>query len=52
MAYSRRDVRDYSTVMDKELYDNLQDGVEQALEAVDNINNIINNQVAKATVEE
>ena len=31
MAYSRREVKDNETVMDKDLYDNLQDGIDEAL---------------------
>lgn len=34
MAYSRREVQDYVTIMNKDLYDNLQDGVEEAKEEV------------------
>lgn len=29
MAYSRRDVTDHVTVMNKDLYDNLQDGIDE-----------------------
>ena len=29
MAYSRRNVTDHVTVMDKDLYDNLQDGIDE-----------------------
>ena len=29
MAYSRRDVADHITVMNKDLYDNLQDGIDE-----------------------
>lgn len=29
MAYSRRDVTDHITVMNKDLYDNLQDGIDE-----------------------
>ena len=30
MAYSRRDVTDHVTVMNKDLYDNLQDGIDES----------------------
>lgn len=30
MAYSRREVEDHITVMNKDLYDNLQDGIDEA----------------------
>ena len=30
MAYSRRDVTDHITVMNKDLYDNLQDGIDES----------------------
>ena len=29
MAYSRRDVTDHVTIMNKDLYDNLQDGIDE-----------------------
>ena len=29
MAYSRREVTDHITVMNKDLYDNLQDGIDE-----------------------
>ena len=35
MAYSRRDVKNGITIMDKDLYDNLQDGIEEAKKAVE-----------------
>lgn len=34
MAYVRREVADGVTVMTKELYDNLQDGIEEAKQSV------------------
>ena len=35
MPYSRRDVKNGITIMDKDLYDNLQDGIEEAKKAVE-----------------
>ena len=32
MAYSRRQVEDHKTIMNKDLYDNLQDGIDEILE--------------------
>lgn len=37
MAYSRREVTDGVTVMNKELYDNLQDGIDELNEKLNNI---------------
>ena len=34
MAYTRRNVTDGETIMNKDLYDNLQDGIEEAHEAI------------------
>lgn len=34
MPYSRREVEDFKTVINKELYDNLQDGVDESKEAI------------------
>ena len=34
MSYSRRTVTDGVTVMNKDLYDNLQDGIDEALKAL------------------
>lgn len=45
MAYSRRQVTDGLTVMNKDLYDNLQDGIEECKEALENL-------VLEATIEE
>ena len=36
MSYSRRTVTDGVTVMNKDLYDNLQDGIDEALKQEDN----------------
>lgn len=48
MAYYRRDVQDGVTVMNKDLYDNLQDGIEEAKEAISNFSEAT---VYPATVE-
>lgn len=48
MAYSRRQVTDGVTIMNKDLYDNLQDGIEEAKNAIESISA---SNVAKATVE-
>ena len=45
MAYSRRKVTDGITVMNKDLYDNLQDGIDEIREAM-GINTVLD-----ATVE-
>ena len=45
MAYSRREVQDGITVMNKDLYDNLQDGIDEVKEALKNV-------VLPATVED
>ena len=45
MSYTRREVTDGVTVMNKELYDNLQDGIDELKEA-------IKNTVLSATVED
>ena len=37
MAYSRREVHDYVDIMNKDLYDNLQDGIEEAFKGNSNI---------------
>lgn len=34
MAYSRREVYDHRTVMNKDLYDNLQDGIDESKEGL------------------
>lgn len=49
MAYSRRDVKNGITIMDKDLYDNLQDGIEEAKKAVEtsekNVKEELNNNL-------
>lgn len=45
MSYTRREVTDGVTVMNKELYDNLQDGIDELKEA-------IKSTVLPATVED
>ena len=45
MAYSRRQVTDGVTIMNKDLYDNLQDGIDEIKEAM-SINTVLD-----ATVE-
>ncbi len=49
MAYSRRDVKNGITIMDKDLYDNLQDGIEEAKKAVEtsekNVKEELNNKL-------
>ena len=49
MAYSRRDVKNGITIMDKDLYDNLQDGIEEAKKAVEtsekNVKEELNNSL-------
>ena len=51
MAYSRRDVKNGITIMDKDLYDNLQDGIEEAKKAVEtsekNVKEELNNNLPK-----
>lgn len=54
MAYTRRDVKDRLTIMDKDLYDNLQDGIDELKEAVGKLGGDTtesNNTVVDATVE-
>lgn len=49
MAYSRRDVKNGITIMDKDLYDNLQDGIEESKKAVEtsekNVKEELNNKL-------
>lgn len=49
MAYSRRDVKNGITIMDKDLYDNLQDGIEEAKKEVEisekNVKEELNNNL-------
>ena len=45
MSYSRREVQDGITVMNKDLYDNLQDGIDELME-------ISKSKVLPATVDE
>lgn len=52
MAYSRRDTKDGITVMNKELYDNLQDGIEEAKRDIANISSINVNAIVPAELEE
>ena len=40
MAYTRRQVEDGVTIMNKELYDNLQDGIDE-LRTLANISNVV-----------
>ena len=51
MAYSRRDVKNGITIMDKDLYDNLQDGIDEAKQAVKtsekNVKEELNNNLPK-----
>ena len=50
MAYSRRIVTDGVTIMNKDLYDNLQDGIDEAMDAINNIN--LKSSVIRATLED
>ena len=52
MAYKRRDVQDFVTILDKDLYDNLQDGIDEAKEAVKKLQADESTLVLTATVEE
>lgn len=53
MAYSRREVQDGITVMNKELYDNLQDGIDEVKEALKVLPaTVIENDEVKATLTE
>lgn len=52
MAYSRRTVTDGVTIMNKDLYDNLQDGIDEAKAAIDSINGVNINTVLIADVED
>ena len=52
MAYSRKNVEDLVTIMDKELYDNLQDGIDEAKESIEKLKSDGSNVVLKATVED
>lgn len=51
MAYSRRDVKNGITIMDKDLYDNLQDGIDEAKQSVktseNNVKEELNNNLPK-----
>lgn len=54
MAYSRRDVKNRLTIMDKELYDNLQDGIDELKKEVEKLGGNTtesNDVVADATIE-
>lgn len=42
MAYSRRVVKDYETVMNKDLYDNLQDGIDESKHSLGEQNQRLN----------
>lgn len=52
MAYSRRETADGVTVMNKELYDNLQDGIEEAKRDIANISSISISSVVPAVLED
>lgn len=52
MAYSRRNVENLVTVMDKDLYDNLQDGIDESKKEIEKLKNDGSNVVLEATVEE
>ena len=41
MSYSRRTVTDGSTVMNKDLYDNLQDGIDETMEEIQSLKEAI-----------
>ena len=51
MAYSRRDVKNGITIIDKDLYDNLQDGIDEAKQSVktseNNVKEELNNNLPK-----
>ena len=47
MAYSRRKVTDGVTVMNKDLYDNVQDGIDEVKEAHSELKKEFDNYVAK-----
>lgn len=54
MAYSRRQVEDHKTIMNKDLYDNLQDGIDEAkseLNSVKEVVNTINSAVATTVLD-
>ena len=52
MSYERKNVQDGVTVMNKSLYDNLQDGIDELKETVEQMSIIITNNVLDATVDE
>lgn len=37
MAYSRRQVEDHKTIMNKDLYDNLQDGIDESKKEIETL---------------
>ena len=43
MAYSRREVINNKTVIDKELYDNLQDGIDESFEKIEETKEYVKN---------
>lgn len=47
MAYSRRVVKDYETVMNKDLYDNLQDGINELKQADQELNQKVEKEVSE-----
>lgn len=47
MAYSRRVVKDYETVMNKDLYDNLQDGIDELKQADQELNQKVEIEVSE-----
>ena len=56
MTYSRRNVVDGVTVMNKELYDNVQDGIDELKDSLKEVKEIVENvnlrsSVLDATVE-
>lgn len=52
MAYTRREVTDGVTVMNKDLYDNLQDGIEEAMQlSAMGVNSVLDAVVEDDTTE-
>lgn len=51
MTYSRRTVKDHETIMNKDLYDNLQDGIDELKTASSDLTNTVN-QVVETKIEE
>ena len=47
MAYSRRVVKDYETVMNKDLYDNLQDGIDELKQSDQELNQKVEKEVSE-----